>query len=160
MDSLYAEYAFNVSGFPHSEICGSKCMCHSPQLIAACHVLHRRPVPRHSPCALSNLTYSLNQHLCCSKAMVLLLYVSNPKHIFDEKILQILKTRSLPVPIKLVLQIARPYKKFSFVFSFVLLLVFLCSFQGTMLSDFFSVGKSGGLKWTRTIDLALIRRAL
>ena len=93
--------------------------------------------------------------------MVLLLYVSNPKHIFDEKILQILKTRSLPVPIKLVLQIARPYKKFSFVFSFVLLLVFLCSCQGTMLSwAFFTVGKSGGLKWTRTIDLALIRRAL
>ena len=58
MNSLYAEYAFNVSGFPHSEICGSKCICHSPQLIAACHVLHRRPVPRHSPCALSNLTYS------------------------------------------------------------------------------------------------------
>ena len=40
--------------------------------------------------------------------MVLLLYVSNPKHILDEKILQILQTRFLPVPIKLVLQIARP----------------------------------------------------
>ncbi len=92
--------------------------------------------------------------------MVLLLTSLNPKHIFDEKILLESKTRYLPVPIKLVLQIARPFKKFSFVFSFVLLLVFLCSFQGTMLSDFFSVGKSGGLKWTRTIDLALIRRAL
>ena len=45
-------------GFPHSEICGSKCICHSPQLIAACHVLHRLLVPRHSPCALSSLTYS------------------------------------------------------------------------------------------------------
>ena len=59
MDLLYDEHAFNVSGFPHSEICGSKCMCHSPQLIAACHVLHRRLVPRHSPCTLSNLTYSI-----------------------------------------------------------------------------------------------------
>ena len=64
--------------------------------------------------------------------MVLLLTSNYPKHIFDEKILQILQTRYLPVPIKLVLQIARPFKKFSFVFSFVLLLVFLCSFQGTM----------------------------
>ena len=31
-------------------------MCSSPQLIAACHVLLRLPVPRHPPYALSNLT--------------------------------------------------------------------------------------------------------
>ena len=37
------------AGLPHSEICGSKCMCHSPQLIAAYHVLHRLCEPRHSP---------------------------------------------------------------------------------------------------------------
>ena len=45
-----------VSGFPHSEICGSKDICSSPQLIAACHVLLRLPVPRHPPYALSHLT--------------------------------------------------------------------------------------------------------
>ena len=90
MDSLYATWLFGPCGFPHSEICGSKCMCHSPQLIAACHVLHRRLVPRHSPCALSNLTYSLIRHLCRLNAMVLLLTSLNPKHIFDEKILRIL----------------------------------------------------------------------
>ena len=45
------------AGFPHSEICGSKLMCSSPQLIAACHVLLRLLMPRHSPCALSSLTY-------------------------------------------------------------------------------------------------------
>ena len=28
-------------GLPHSEICGSICVCQSPQLIAAYHVLHR-----------------------------------------------------------------------------------------------------------------------
>ena len=28
-------------------------MCSSPQLIAACHVLHRLSVPRHPPCALN-----------------------------------------------------------------------------------------------------------
>ena len=43
------------SEFPHSEICGSKCICHSPQLIAACHVLHRRLMPRHPPYALCSL---------------------------------------------------------------------------------------------------------
>ena len=45
-----------LHGFPHSEICGSKGACPSPQLIAACHVLHRLEVPRHPPCALSSLT--------------------------------------------------------------------------------------------------------
>ena len=45
------------AGFPHSEIPGSKLMCSSPRLIAACHVLHRLSMPRHSPCALYSLTY-------------------------------------------------------------------------------------------------------
>ena len=44
------------AGFPHSEICGSMDICSSPQLIAACRVLLRLSVPRHSPCALSSLT--------------------------------------------------------------------------------------------------------
>ena len=43
-------------GFPHSEICGSKIVCISPQLFAAYHVFLRLPVPRHSPCALCSLT--------------------------------------------------------------------------------------------------------
>ena len=45
-------------GFPHSEISGSITVCVSPELIAACHVLHRLPVPRHPPCAL-NIFYTL-----------------------------------------------------------------------------------------------------
>ena len=45
-----------VLRFPHSDICGSRLMCSSPQLIAACHVLLRLPVSRHSPCALFSLT--------------------------------------------------------------------------------------------------------
>ena len=44
-------------GFPHSEISGSTLMCSSPKLIAACHVLHRLLMPRHSPCALYSLTF-------------------------------------------------------------------------------------------------------
>ena len=34
-------------------------MCGSPRLIAACHVLLRLLMPRHSPCALYSLTYHL-----------------------------------------------------------------------------------------------------
>ena len=47
------------SGFPHSEISGSTDICSSPKLIAACHVLLRLLMPRHSPCALYSLTYRI-----------------------------------------------------------------------------------------------------
>ena len=42
--------------FPHSDICGSKDICSSPQLFAAYHVFLRLLVPRHPPCALFCLT--------------------------------------------------------------------------------------------------------
>ena len=48
----------NPGEFPHSEISGSMLICSSPKLIAAYHVFHRLPVPRHSPCALVRLTIS------------------------------------------------------------------------------------------------------
>ena len=44
-------------GLPHSEIAGSQCMCHSPTLIAAYHVLHRLLLPRHPPFALIHLIF-------------------------------------------------------------------------------------------------------
>jgi len=43
------------SGLPHSDICGSICMCQSPQLFAAYHVLLRLWEPRHPPYALTLL---------------------------------------------------------------------------------------------------------
>ena len=45
------------AGLPHSEIPGSMDICSSPKLIAACHVLLRLLMPRHSPCALYSLTF-------------------------------------------------------------------------------------------------------
>jgi hypothetical protein len=52
---------FYRRGFPHSEICGSKLVCSSPQLIAACRVLHRHLSPRHPLFALSSLkTLNIN----------------------------------------------------------------------------------------------------
>ena len=44
------------AGFPHSDICGSRDICSSPQLFAAYHVFLRLLVPRHPPCALFCLT--------------------------------------------------------------------------------------------------------
>ena len=51
------QYGIPFGGFPHSEISGSQLICSSPKLIAAYHVLHRLLMPRHSPCALCNLTF-------------------------------------------------------------------------------------------------------
>ena len=45
-----------IGGFPHSEISGSKSTYNSPKHIVVRHVLHQLLVPRHSPCALNNLT--------------------------------------------------------------------------------------------------------
>ena len=42
------------SGFPHSDIPGSKPVHGSPRLIAVTHVLLRHLAPRHSPLALSS----------------------------------------------------------------------------------------------------------
>ncbi len=58
MYSLYGTWGFPCE-FPHSEISGSLAMCAYPKLIAAYHVLHRLLMPRHSPCALCSLTYSV-----------------------------------------------------------------------------------------------------
>ena len=45
------------AGFPHSDIMGSMPACGSPMLFAACHVLLRRLVPWHPPCALVRLIF-------------------------------------------------------------------------------------------------------
>ena len=47
---------FYPAGLPHSEISGSKPVSSSPKLFAAYRVLHRLPMPRHPPSALSSLT--------------------------------------------------------------------------------------------------------
>ena len=49
-------YEYGSYGFPHSDIPGSSDICSSPRLFAACHVLLRLLMPRHSPCALIRLT--------------------------------------------------------------------------------------------------------
>src|SRR5260370_25167713 len=63
MYSAGCEAGITGSGFPHSDIPGSKPACGSPRLIAACHVLHRLLAPRHPPYALSSLTIKLTQHV-------------------------------------------------------------------------------------------------
>ena len=56
MYSLLRQSSTKMIGFPHSEISGSKRTYRSPKHIGVSPVLHRLLVPRHSPCALHNLT--------------------------------------------------------------------------------------------------------
>ena len=52
------------AGLPHSETSGSKCACHSPELIAAYRVLLRLVMPRHPSCARIRLAEDRNlRHL-------------------------------------------------------------------------------------------------
>ncbi len=52
----YGYHPITDGGFPHSDILGSKLTYSSPRRFAVRRVLLRLLVPRHSPCALSNLT--------------------------------------------------------------------------------------------------------
>ena len=63
---LLIQYTLHDSSswvFPHSEICGSKLICSSPQLIAACHVLRRLRKPRHPSCALLSFPFFFSPFL-------------------------------------------------------------------------------------------------
>ena len=61
------------SGFPHSEISGSTLTYSSPKHIGVSPVLLRLLVPRHPPCALSNLTNLLLR----SKVVFLIFRISD-----------------------------------------------------------------------------------
>ncbi len=69
LGSLFCTYEFSaewrditLAGLPHSEIRGSKVASTYPRLIAGNYVLRRLSVPRHPPCALSNLTKNLYRY--------------------------------------------------------------------------------------------------
>ena len=145
------------AGLLHSEIHGSMSAYDSPWHIAVNCVLLRLPVPRHSPCALCSLTIYY---------VILFVSISLAK-------------------LHLVLPICSFFQKFDFSLHITLCSVFkvqcfasqsitkslrLASFAVLLRRTSASVRAStilcpcfrrfGGLKWTRTTDLALIRRAL
>ena len=111
----------NPGEFPHSEISGSMLICSSPKLIAAYHVFHRLPVPRHSPCALVRLTFQT--------------FFQNIWYPLDSLFCQ----RRLLLPFLLKLQ----YFLKELTIIFVSQLLF--SFQGTSLSVLFRARSPGTL---------------
>eukprot|EP00825_Cyclidium_porcatum_P040840 TRINITY_DN5251_c0_g1_i2.p2 TRINITY_DN5251_c0_g1~~TRINITY_DN5251_c0_g1_i2.p2 ORF type:complete len:151 (+),score=14.53 TRINITY_DN5251_c0_g1_i2:57-509(+) len=56
MNSVQGTRSLQSGRFTYSDICGSMLACNSPQLNAACHVLHRFLAPRHPPVSYTHLT--------------------------------------------------------------------------------------------------------
>ena len=104
MNSCYGD-TITRTGFPHSEIHGSKPAYGSPWLIAVNHVLRRLLVPRHSPCALISLISLFDPHCCLHESRHLKLQISA------------FVSTHLPT-------------SFSFLMSFSPRITSLCSFQG------------------------------
>ena len=147
---IYVQIPKVFSGrFPHSDISGSLAMCASPKLFAAYHVLHRLPVPRHSPCALSCLT------LKCSSVTTFLIEVFKNFFFLDFWLFFLVfsfqgANRLIVCPWRLRDSNSRPPACKAGALPTELnphLLLFIFTWKN-------------GLKWTRTTDLALIRRAL
>ena len=103
----------NPGEFPHSEISGSMLICSSPKLIAAYHVFHRLPVPRHSPCALVRLTFQT--------------FFQNIWYPLD----------SLLLPTKIMLPFLLKLQYFLKELTIIFVSQLLFSFQGTSLSVLF-----------------------
>ena len=157
---------FTPCGFPHSEIRGSTAICALPRLIAACHVLLRLPVPRHPPCALSCLTFA--NHALCN------LVLSCSLCVLNLSLHEFCKTTFVPTYIltrqNCYLQqlyfltlIVFPTAAFSIRFSYSVLKVHSLLFRASQVfhkAFHITSPLCDGLKWTRTTDLALIRRAL
>ena len=79
---VFTIYCIGITlcGFPHSDICGLSNVCFYPQLFAAYHVLLRLPVPRHSPCALFNLTVFCFRFFSCQRLFEI---CSFPRFLFN-----------------------------------------------------------------------------
>ena len=132
-------------------------MCGSPWLIAACHVLLRLLMPRHSPCALYSLTYYLFSEIL---VLTRIMQASDLVHC------------SICVTLFIVPQLKLCYLSVAcsqFLACFTVQFS-RCSFQPSPRSDRniraaalmlrFELESSGGPKWTRTTDLTIISRAL
>ena len=157
-------HRYCLSGFPHSEISGSMLICSSPKLIAACHVFHRLLMPRHSPCTLYSLTFCL-----------VTFWFSNKKFL---ELCRLLRGINCSLFYPSLLEKFPQIKMFYLSVACLILLIswsrivqfsrcnfqFLCRNQISTLNIPWMLKSNllmgGGLKWTRTTDLALIRRAL
>ena len=141
------------AGFPHSDIHGSLSAFDSPWLFADRCVLLRLSVPRHPPCALLSLTCSILSYACVqflleSQFWVLIGKICSARLLSQARLPLICFTffRYLYPVFKVPLTSYKRSRKHA------------CAHSLRVAPK--AQYASGGLKWTRTIDLTLIRRAL
>ena len=127
-------------GFPHSDTCGSMDMCSSPQLFAACRVFLRLLVPRHPPCALLMLNLSSYGSFCFLGSSFLFSCFSCFRYF--------------------CLSMSLSSACVSFLIQYSVFKVQLPSAGFLSGPRLLHGSPLTGLKWTRTTDLTLIRRAL
>ena len=174
--------------FPHSDISGSKLICSSPKLFAACHVLRRLPMPRHSPYALLCLNYLFKSDLWSHLKLFSLAWIAMSSYIstfYSYFSFVYFVWRNFNTFVTCFTNYGKTWFVSHFMFfPYLVCHVLLFGFQWaskphlnffrSLLSGFTTTkhlylvfvktGNSSllgyGLKWTRTTDLALIRRAL
>ena len=151
------------AGLPHSEICGSKDICSSPQLIAACHVLLRLLMPRHSPCALYSLTYRIiaDSQLNYAGNFTGFFEIVIVTHLYDVPqlnytLLCLFRHRTSLLPyFTLLLHCS--------VFKVHCPITFAIRFEDPTFQSGLQIQQQtlfGGPEWARTTDLAIISRTL
>ena len=163
----------------------------SPWLIAVNRVLHRLPVPRHSPCALYSLTYTalpltlrIYAWVIFTRWNIVILPYFATHYRFLSKTDSVMSFSFLLILLSFFIQFSR-YDFFEFLFeiqnsilkllfkywssnfNYLFFLILFQTRRGAKrctcvhASEHNEVwSKIGGLKWTRTTDLTLIRRAL
>ena len=153
------------AGFPHSEISGSKPICGSPKLIAACHVLRRLLMPRHPPCALCRLTSSsLFREVVSGSQVIFENYASSINSCCFE-------IDALPDQTSMFSTFLFSHATFSSFCRFRLFLLIRCSVLKVLspraplwvASGLRFLGDekfTGGPEWARTTDLTIISRTL
>ena len=141
-------------------------ICSSPRLIAACHVLHRLLMPRHSPYALFRLNF-----LCCSFS-IWIVWVSLEHGFYLLFVKRQFAFFECFPPCNYLLRWNCSYypnigKTLNFDWSRYLMSSISVRFNSFLFSysifndhNCLLLKKAGRSGWTRTIDLALIRRAL
>ena len=166
-----------TAGFLHSDVCGSPIICISPQLFAACHVLRRQISPRHPPYALSILTYVFYLDFCFFlarrkvslspsflqyarkffsfvKSFLSFLLLYSFQRTVSRLVCRVGGDEENRTPDPLLARQVLSQLSYAPLRVIMLLLVLALTFS-------VSFGFSPyGLKWTRTTDLTLIRRAL
>ena len=145
-------------------------ICSSPRLIAACHVLHRLLMPRHSPCALS--AFVPGKFLCSVLALCLELLEFHNKFfslvvtLTREKVFSLFFVMCFFFHLAAAIVVAYLYALPKFLERLIISYLSSESVRFTQFFFLYSIfnehvvlyGHRPG--WIRTIDLALIRRAL